>query len=229
MRLDRFLSNAKVGTRSEVKKLIRSGSVTVNGIVVKDEAYHICDKDLVQLSGTVVKPHRKVYLVFNKPAGYVSDRTEDEASIYDLIDHPYSDELQVAGRLDKDVEGLLILSNDGSFIHRIISPKWHVEKEYLVHFEGELTSQKIQAVSEGLEVGVERFKPAKIRLLTPGLLSLTIREGKYHQVKKMMKALDLRYTKIQRIRIGNITLGNLRFGEFRELSEQEIKLLFLNP
>lgn len=228
MRLDRFLSNAKMGTRSEVKKYIKSGLATVNGIVIRDESFHVSEKDVVKLDGKLVLPHRMVYIVFNKPSGYVSDRTENEACIYDLIDHPYLDELQVAGRLDKDVEGLMLLSNDGVFIHKIISPKNHVQKEYLVWFQGELTNWKIELVQKGLKTPTEQFKPAILRSIQPGLLSLTITEGKYHQVKKMMNFLDLHYTKIQRIRIGKIEIGDLKPGDFRELFEDEIKSLFLN-
>lgn len=217
-----------MGTRSEVKKLIRSGLVTVNNMVIKNEAYHVSEDDIVRLDGEIVIPHRKVYLVFNKPIGYVSDRTEDQACIYDLIDHPYSDELEVAGRLDKDVEGLMLLSNDGIFIHKLISPKHNIKKEYLVWFRGELTNQKIEIVEKGLVIGTERFKPATLRSLEPNLLSLVISEGKYHQVKKMMRALDLKYLRIQRIRIGTIELGDMKPGSFRELSEKEIKSLFLD-
>ncbi len=228
MRLDRFLSNAKMGTRSEVKKFIRSGLVSVNGVQIKDEGFHVSEKDVVELRGKIVVPHRKIYLIFNKPAGYVSDRTEDQASVYDLIDHPYLNELQVAGRLDKDVEGLLILSNDGDFIHKIISPKKHIQKEYLVWFEGELTDQKIELVEKGLKIKGEQFKPAVLKYVQPGVLSLVITEGKYHQVKKMMNFLDLKYSRIQRIRIGTIELGSLKPGDFRELSEKEINSLLLN-
>lgn len=217
-----------MGTRSEVKKLIRSGLVTVNNLVVKNEDFHVSEDDIVKLNGEIVTPHRKVYLAFNKPIGYVSDRTENQASIYDLIDHPYSDELEVAGRLDKDVEGLMFLSNDGIFIHKVISPKCHMQKEYLVWFQGDLTNQKIEIVEKGLVIGTERFKPATLRLLEPNLLSLIISEGKYHQVKKMMKALNLKYSRIQRIRIGTVELGDMKPGSFRELSEKEIRLLFLD-
>ncbi len=228
MRLDRFLSNAKMGTRNEVKKFIRSGLVTVNGIVVKNEAFHVSEKDVVRLNGKTVAAHRKVYLTFNKPAGYVSDRVEDTASVYDLLDHPYVDELQVAGRLDKDVEGLIILSNDGNFIHRVISPKNHLQKEYLVWFEGDLTIEKIRLVENGLKTGTEEFKPAVVRPIQRGLLSLIITEGKYHQVKKMMALLDLKYSRIRRVRIGNLELGELKPGDFRELSQEEVESLFLN-
>lgn len=228
MRLDRFLSNAKMGTRSEVRKLIRSGFVTVNRVVIRDEGFHISKEDVVELYGRCVLGHKMVYLAFNKPAGYVSDRSENEASVYDLFDHPYIDELQVAGRLDKDVEGLLILSNDGMFIHKIISPKYHVQKEYLVWFQGEITDEKIGVVERGLTIGIEKFKPAMLKVIKPNLLSLVISEGRYHQVKKMMKALNLNYSRIQRIRIGNIELGDIKPGNFRELSEKEVESLFLN-
>lgn len=217
-----------MGTRSEVKKLIRSGFVTVNGTVVRDEGSHISKEDTVELYGKLVLPHRMVYLALNKPVGYVSDRTENEASVYDLVDHPYIDELQVAGRLDKDVEGLVLLSNDGIFIHKIISPKYHVKKEYLVWFQGELTQEKIEVVERGLTIGTEKFKPAKLKLIKPNLLSLVISEGRYHQVKRMMKALNLNYSRIQRIRIGTIELGDMNPGDFRELSGEEIESLFLN-
>jgi len=133
VRLDRFLSNAHVGTRSEVRDYIRNGMVEVNSRVIKDPAYHVSDKDIITLDGEQVSGHRNVYILLHKPAGYVSTTSENEPSVLNLVDHPYLGELHIAGRLDKDVEGLLILTNDGDFTHKLISPKRHVEKEYYIY------------------------------------------------------------------------------------------------
>jgi 16S rRNA pseudouridine516 synthase len=225
MRLDRFLANAKIGTRSEVRKIIKKGEISVNGEIVKNISFHINETDIVEYMGKTVVPYRKIYLIFNKPAGFVSDKTNAQPSVFDLIDHPFIDQMHVAGRLDKDVEGLLILTNDGLFTHRLISPKFHVEKEYMIWFEGNLTAEKIQIVENGIVLAQNRFKPAKIKLLSSNIMTLTITEGKYHQVKKMIKIMGLTYRKIKRIRIGNINLGNMSTGNYRELDENELNEL----
>ncbi|AEH51293.1 pseudouridine synthase [Pseudothermotoga thermarum] len=229
MRLDRYLSNAKVGSRSYVKKLIREGLVKVNNVVVTDPSFEVKPEDKVFLEGNPVAPHRLVYLVFNKPAGYVSDRTDYEASIFDLIDHPYIDELHVAGRLDKDVEGMMILTNDGQFTHKLISPKYKIEKEYHVIFRGKIDQEKLSKAHQGVYIDGEKFTPKKIEVISDNLLCIVLTEGKHHEVKKILKYLGVEYEKIKRVRIGKLSLQNLEPGTFKELSEEEKQLLLLNP
>lgn len=228
-RLDRFLANAHVGTRSEVKHLIRAGLVTVNSQVIKDPSYKVSEDDKIEVEGKVVEAHRKVYIMLNKPAGYVSTTSDLERTVLALIDHPYARELHIAGRLDKDVEGLLILTNDGDFTHRIISPKKHVEKEYIIETEKPvIISEKMrQKLEKGLKLKDGTvLLPAKIRQVDDFTISITVHEGKYHQIKRMCEALGILWKKIRRIRIGRLTIGDLKLGEWRELTEEDVKKLF---
>jgi 16S rRNA pseudouridine516 synthase len=217
VRIDRFLSNSKVGSRSYVRELIRGGKITVNGSVVRDPSYKVGEKDEVYLASTRIGPHRDVYLVLNKPSGYVSSNGERD-SVVNIIDHPYKDELHCAGRLDKDVRGLLIVTNDGNFIHEIISPRKHVEKEYVVTIEGILTDEMIMKISCGVELpSGYRTKPAVIKDLGNNSISLTICEGKYHQVKDMITAIGLKWTDVRRVRIGRLVLPDIPEGKWVEL------------
>ncbi len=229
MRLDRYLSNAKIGSRSYVKKLIKGGKVKVNGKVIIDPSFKVKSEDQVFLDGELVTPHKFVYLLLNKPTGYVSDRTDYEASVFDLIDHPYCDELHVAGRLDKDVEGMLILTNDGQLTHKLISPKHAVEKEYHVVVLEHVDPKKLSEASLGVYIDGEEFHPKRIELISNNQLKIVLTEGKYHEVKKIIKYLNLNYKIIRRVRIGRLTLGDLELGTFRELTEEERNSLLLNP
>ncbi|MGC8819584.1 MAG: pseudouridine synthase [Fervidobacterium sp.] len=226
VRLDRYLANAYVGTRNEVKRIIKEGRVSVNGHVMKDSAYHVNLNDKIELDGKEILPHRKVYILLHKPSCYVSTTSENEPSVLNLIEHPYLDELHIAGRLDKDVEGLLILTNDGDFTHKLISPKKHVEKEYYIYTDVPVivTEKMQQMVLEGIEIekGLKTL-PGKITQIEEKVISITIVEGKYHQIKKMCKHLGIWWKKIVRVRIGNLQLGELKVGQWRELTEEEIK------
>lgn len=231
VRLDRFLANAHVGTRSEVRRLIKSGAVTVSGVVVTDPSFKVYPRDEVEVEGKLVAPHRKVYIALNKPAGYVSTTSDREPSVLALINHPYISELHIAGRLDKDVEGLLILTNDGEFTHRLISPKSHVEKEYLIELDGEATvDERLKRRFESgivLEDGTKTL-PARIEAVGRDVVSITLVEGKYHQIKRMCKAVGLRWKRIVRVRIGCLLLEGLGPGEWRELTTEEASQLTKN-
>lgn len=226
VRLDRFLSNAHVGTRSEVRDYIRNGMVEVNSRVVRDPAYHVSDKDIITLDGEQVSGHRNVYILLHKPAGYVSTTSENEPSVLNLVDHPYLGELHIAGRLDKDVEGLLILTNDGDFTHKLISPKRHVEKEYYIYTTKPaiVSDYMKQLVENGmiLDDGTKTM-PGKIGLISDNVISITIVEGKYHQIKKMCNVLGIEWSKIVRVRIGELQLGNLECGKWKEITSQEAR------
>ncbi|MFN6991979.1 MAG: pseudouridine synthase [Fervidobacterium sp.] len=226
MRLDRFLSNSHVGTRSEVRNYIKQKRVKVNNIIITDPSYHVTQNDIVMFDEKVIEPHRKVYIKFHKPAGFVSTTAEDEPSVLNLISHPYVSELHIAGRLDKDVEGLLILTNDGDFTHKLISPKNHVEKEYYIYFPHlvNITDKMIKQIERGLDLGHYRTLPGKLKQIDEKTISITIIEGKYHQIKLMCKFLGFtNWEKIVRIRIGNLTLGSLPKNCWLEIGEEEIK------
>jgi len=224
MRLDRFLSNSGVGTRKEVKKLIREGRVTVNGVVVTSPSFKVGELDAVEVEGRKITKPEKVYILFYKPAGYVTS-TEDPHSETIMKFLPPLKGLFPVGRLDKDAEGLLLVTTDGEFAHRVISPKRGVEKEYLVEVEGEITEEKLERLREGVLLKDGFLAKAKtVSWENKKSLRIVVTEGKYHQVKRMMAAVGLRTIKLKRIRIGGLVLPqDMSPGEFRFLSEEEVK------
>ncbi|HCF37838.1 MAG TPA: rRNA pseudouridine synthase [Thermosipho africanus] len=226
MRLDKFLSNAKVGSRKQVKKLINEKRVKVNGSIVTKPEFNVDENDKVLVDDIEIIPHHNVYIVFNKPSGFTSSKSEYERNIFEFIDHPYLDELHIVGRLDKDVEGLILITNDGNFTHKVISPKSNVEKEYIVKIEGILTKEMIEIASNGITLnnGI-KFKPAKITKIDDETISLVITEGKFHEVKLIVGFLGLKYKKIKRVRIGKLNLNdfNLNLGEWKEIDYNTAK------
>ncbi|ACB09037.1 MAG TPA: rRNA pseudouridine synthase [Thermotoga sp.] len=227
MRLDRYLSNSGVGTRKEVKKLIKQGRVTVNGRVVLDPGHPVLENDAVALDGEVVRFHKKVYILFYKPSGYVTS-TKDPHSETIMEFLPPLKGIFPVGRLDKDAEGLLIITNDGDFAHRVISPKWSVEKEYIVKVEGEVTEDKIEKLKNGVTLRDGFFAKAKcVEKLSNDTLKIVITEGKYHQIKRMTAAVGLKTVHLKRTRIGGLVLpDDMKPGEYRFLSEEEVKKVF---
>ncbi|QTA38318.1 rRNA pseudouridine synthase [Thermosipho ferrireducens] len=224
MRLDRFLSNAGIGSRKEVKKLIKCGRIKVNNKIIRHPAYYVNEEETVFLDDERVIPYHNVYIVMNKPEGFTCSKSEYEPNIFEFLIHPYLDKLHIAGRLDKDVEGLIIITNDGQFTHKVISPKSKVEKEYHVEVEGILTDKMINKVEKGivLKNGMV-FAPAKIKQLSDGMVSLVITEGKYHEVKYIIAAIGLVLKRMRRVRIGNLRLDefNLKKGQWKEIPRKK--------
>lgn len=223
------------GTRKEVKKVMKSGGVHVNGQPVKEGKYHVDpEQDIVTVFGEVVKYKRYIYLLMNKPKGVISatEDTEHE-TVIDLLLHEDAlfDPFPV-GRLDKDTEGLLLLTNDGQFSHALMSPKKHVTKTYRASIRGEVTETDIQLFREGVTLDDGYVtKPADLVILEKGIQSeieLTITEGKFHQVKRMFEAVGKKVTDLKRIKIADLALDpNLEPGTYRELKKEEWDLLFL--
>ncbi|MDN4592625.1 pseudouridine synthase [Polycladomyces subterraneus] len=232
-RLDKILSNMGYGTRKEIKKLIKAGYVTVNGEWADDPGMHVDPHDdVIEVDGERVIYRRYIYLMMNKPQGVLS-ATEDRESavVVDLLhpEHAFFEPFPV-GRLDKDTEGLLLLTNDGKLAHRLLSPKKHVPKTYYAEVEGAVTDADVEAFSRGvtLDDGY-RTLPAELNVLRSGPKSeveLTIYEGKYHQVKRMFQAVGKRVTFLKRIAMGPLPLDpSLEPGEYRELTEEEVAAL----
>jgi 16S rRNA pseudouridine516 synthase len=233
MRIDKVLANLGFGSRKEVKQLLKIGAVKVDEVVVKDAKQQIDpNKQTVTLNGETIEYKEYVYLMMNKPPGVLS-ATEDNASetVIDLLeveDQVY--EPFPVGRLDKDTEGLLLITNDGKLAHRLLSPKKHVPKTYFAVIEGEVTEQDVKAFVAGvtLEDGYET-KPGELKILKSGIRSdieLTITEGKFHQVKRMFQAVGKRVVYLQRLTMGPLKLDeSLELGEYRELTDEEIDLL----
>jgi 16S rRNA pseudouridine516 synthase len=233
LRIDKMLANMNFGSRKEVKTLLKKGSVTVNGEVVKDAKIHVdADLDDILVYGEKLAYTEFIYLMMNKPDGVIS-ATEDvvHRTVLDLLDgedrvfEPFP-----VGRLDKDTEGLLLLTNDGKLAHRLLSPKKHVPKTYYAKVDGLVTEADQQAFSEGVELDDGYVtKPAQLSILTSDEVSeieLTITEGKYHQVKRMFEAVGKRVVYLKRIRMGSLPLDErLSLGDYRHLTGEEIKNL----
>ena len=227
MRLDKFLSEAGVASRKELKTIIRQGRVSVNGTPAKKPEDKVDEnKDTVTLDGTAVKLRGQIVLMLHKPCGFVTS-TEDprDRVVMELLPEEYQDLFPV-GRLDKDTEGLLLLTNDGDLCHRLTSPRHQVEKEYFAETDGEVDEQDVAAFAEGIELrDGTKCLPAFLRKV-PGGCMVVVREGKYHQVRRMLASRGKPVTYLRRQREGGICLGDLKKGEFRLLTLEEVgKLL----
>lgn len=228
-RLDKFLCGSGACTRSQGKAILKAGRVTVDGIVERDGARKIDpDTQTVCLDGEVLGGKRRVVLMLNKPAGFVT-ATEDpvEKTVMELLP-PELRRLDVkpVGRLDKATEGLLLFTNDGDLLHRLISPKKEVPKVYYARHEGQAAQEDVQAFAVGLTLGDGTVcLPAVLVPIGPGESRITLREGKYHQVRRMMASRGLTVTYLERRQEGTLTLGDLPRGAVRELTEAEAQSL----
>ena len=232
LRLDKYLADMQVGTRSEVKQMIRKGLVTVDGLVIKKPEEKVdYESQVVTCGGVIVSYQQYEYYMLNKPAGVVS-ATEDprDQTVIDLIEDRRRKDLFPAGRLDKDTEGLLLITNDGALAHDLLSPKKHVDKKYYARIEGAVTEEDIKMFQEGVDIGEKKMTlPAVLTILRSGEeseITLTICEGKFHQVKRMFEAVGKKVTYLKRLSIGSLVLDEqLLPGEYRTLTEQELTQL----
>lgn len=228
IRLDKYLCDMGIGTRSSVKELIRKGNIKVNDMVVKSSDYKIKDSDIVLLNDNQINYQKFYYYMLNKPAGYISATTDKkEKTVMDLLGEYNRKDLFPIGRLDKDTEGLLILSNDGELSHNLLSPKKHVSKTYLVSLEVPITDEDILNIEKGVDIGEDKLTlPTNIEKKNDTELYISITEGKYHQVKRMFSAVGNKVVYLKRVAMGKLKLDDtLAPGELRPLSEQEINLL----
>ena len=225
-RLDKFLCDSGAGTRSQVKVILKAGRVTVDGKVEKDNSRKIDPaKQVICLDGEVLGGMRRCVLMLNKPEGYVT-ATEDknDKTVMELLPDGYRHlDLKPVGRLDKATEGLLLFTNDGDLLHRLISPKKEVPKIYYAKHEGTAGQADIDAFASGLTLrdGLECL-PAKLEPLGAGESLITVCEGKYHQVRRMMASRNMTVLYLERRQEGNLTLGDLPRGMTRELTDREI-------
>ena len=232
-RLDKILANSGYGTRKEVKALVKAGEVIVNGKVVKDSSIHTDPEvDTITVEGGVLEYKRYIYIMMNKPQGVISATEDDyDMTVVDLLDEKSrSFNPAPVGRLDKDTEGLLILTNDGELNHNLISPKKHVPKKYYARIDGEVTERHVEEFKEGivLEDGYCCL-PAELKVLESGAVSeimVVLYEGKFHQVKRMFQAIGCTVTYLKRIQMGRLKLDEkLKTGEYRELIKEELMML----
>ena len=228
-RLDKFLCDSGAGTRSQVKPIIKSGRVTVDGTAARDPAMKVDpQKQTVCLDGEPLGGKRRVVAMLNKPAGFVT-ATEDqtEKTVMELLPRELLlQDVKPVGRLDKATEGLLLFTNDGDLLHRLISPGKEVPKVYYAKHEGQATAEDVEAFDKGLTLrdGTVCLS-ALLEPLGPGESLITVCEGKYHQVRRMMASRGMHVTYLERRREGTLPLGNLPRGAVRELTAEEIALL----
>ena len=230
MRLDKFLSNMGKATRSEGSRLVRQGKVLVNGVTAKKSDMQIDpDTDVVTLNGAIVSYKQFTYIMLNKPEGYVS-ATDDphEKTVLDLVDpEDRRKGLFPCGRLDKNTLGLVILTNDGDSAHRLLSPKHHVSKVYRFESLSPLSEKDVSQLEKGVDIGGYFTKPCSIILTDESKGEITLTEGKYHQIKRMLEAVDNKITYLERISFGDIKLDtSLERGQWRYLTPEE-EVLFL--
>ena len=232
MRLDKYLADMNVGTRSELKRDIRKGLVTVGGSVVKDPGRNVAPgTDTVYYRGRKIEYEAYVYYMLNKPAGVIS-ATEDKKTqtVVDLLPEERRRDIFPVGRLDKDTEGLLLITNDGELAHRLLSPKYHVDKKYYARIRGRVTDEDVMAFARGIPLEDFTCMPADLLIERSGEISdvtVTIREGKFHQIKRMFEAVDKEVMYLKRLEMGSLILDEeLAPGEFRRLTEEELGSLF---
>jgi 16S rRNA pseudouridine516 synthase len=225
-RLDKFLADAGLGTRSQVKILLRAGRITVDGKTVTDGGMKIHTQQ-VCLDGETVGAARRIVVMLNKPAGFVT-ATEDpvEKTVMELLPEALRRRVKPVGRLDKATEGLLLFTDDGDLLHRLISPKKEVPKIYYARHEGQATAEDIEAFRQGLTLRDGTVcRSAKLEILGPGECLVTVCEGKYHQVRRMLASRGMPVEYLERRQEGMICLGDLPRGQIRLLTDAEIEAL----
>ena len=254
MRLDKFLSGMGAGTRTEIKKAVKAGLVTVDGAVAKDPGMQVSEDSAVTFRGEPVVYEQFVYYMMNKPAGVISASDDSrEETVVDLIDEQKRKDLFPAGRLDRDTEGLLLITNDGALAHRLLSPKHHVDKRYYAEVSGTVTEDDVQAFADGLvlpdgleclpaklevlraadddeEVSSDESSPEdishEVEFLATSEVEVVIQEGKFHQIKRMFAARGMEVLYLKRLTMGPLVLDDtLEPGEYRRLTEKELQSL----
>ncbi len=230
MRLNKFIANNSQYSRRKADALIEEGLVFVNN--QKAELGQDIDptSDTVSVKGAEISPQKeeKVYFALNKPVGYITTRHDEfnRETVMDLL--PQIPNLKPAGRLDKDSQGLLVLSNDGNFINKITHPRYECKKKYLVKIEGKITPESIQKLQQGVKIDNKKTAPAQIELISQNrelsTLKITLSEGRNRQIRKMFAIVNHPVKYLQRLQIGNIQLGNLALGKYRKLNPQEINV-----
>ena len=232
MRLDKYLADMGIGTRTEIKKYVRQGKVKIDGEVVKSPEIKVNpDVQTVSYLDQSVSYEKFEYYMLNKPAGVVSATTDEkDKTVIDLITAKKRKDLFPVGRLDKDTEGLLLITNDGELAHRLLAPKKHVDKVYYAKVKGKVTEEDVKAFKEGVSLGQgEMARPAALEILVSDGISeirLTIQEGKFHQVKRMFISVGKEVVYLKRLSMGSLVLDEkLPLGAYRPLTNKELEQL----
>ena len=233
-RLDKVLSNLGYGSRKEIKEVLKQGKVEVDGKLAKDSAMKVDpEKSIIKVEGEEINYREYIYIMLNKPQGVVSATFDNhDETVIDLLDYEYAVFKPFpVGRLDKDTEGLLIITNDGELNHRLTSPKWHVDKVYYAEIDKMVDEKDIIAFEKGITLD-DGYKclPAKLEIISASEngseIYVTIQEGKFHQVKRMFESVDKSVVYLRRISMGSLNLDeDLEEGQYRELTEEELNSL----
>lgn len=233
MRLEKFLADCGVGTRSECKTYIKKGFIQVNGEVVKNGAMQVSDKDVVSYQDKPLILYKNLYFMLHKPAGCIcATKDEEQDTVLKFFPPELAKHLIIVGRLDKDTEGLLLLTDDGAFSHKLTVPGKHVDKTYYFRAQGILPMDAEEKVAQGIDIGDDKLtRPGSILRIVRDLEQqvseayLTICEGRYHQVKRMVQAMGCEVTYLKRISIGPLSLDeSLEPGAYRALTQDELKM-----
>ena len=225
MRLDKFLVECGIGSRKEVKKLIGDRKISVNGNIVISPKENIDEnRDEIIYDGEKLEYKEFRYYILNKKAGYITavEDPRDRTVMELLPDWVIKKDLAPVGRLDKDTEGLLLLTNDGQLNHKLLSPKSHVEKTYYAELESEIGEEDILKLQEGVDIGGYITMPAKAEKIDSKKIFLTIKEGKFHQVKKMLEAVNNKVIYLKRVKFGKLELKSLELGDVKEIKIDDI-------
>lgn len=229
MRLDKMIGNSGLDTRKNIKRNAKKGAILVNGEVVKDSSYQVDPEvDEVYYMGQFVDYFENIYIMMNKPQGYLSATEDKDPTVIDLLDDFYRVlDLSIAGRLDKDTTGLLLLSTDGKFIHRVTSPNSNIEKTYIAKTRDPIDESLIDIFKEGVYIKEDDYtaRSAKLEILGDNEAKVTVTEGKFHLVKRLFSNSGNEVVDLKRVAIGDLELdSHLGLGEYRELSDSEVDL-----
>ncbi len=229
MRLDKLLTHLGVASRSGAREVLKAGRVRVNGEAVRDAAFQVEVDDKVLLDGKLLDTRLSRHLLLHKPAGVLTAKEDNrQKTVMDLLPPEYTSlGCMPVGRLDKDTTGLLILTTDGELAHRLIAPERHVDKVYIATVDGCLSDADVEKFAEGIPLKDFTCLPAKLEILSPNVGRVTVREGKYHQIKRMFGAVGKPVTELHRQRFGPLPLEDgMHPGEYRELTDDEIAALY---
>ncbi|MDO5047667.1 MAG: pseudouridine synthase [Anaerococcus sp.] len=229
MRLDKMIGNAGLDTRKNIKRMAKKGAIRVNGEIVKDTSIKVDpNKDEVYYMDIFVDYFENIYLMMNKPSGYLSATEDPEPTVIDLLDDFYQNlDLSIGGRLDKDTTGLLLLSTDGKFIHRVTSPNSNIFKTYEVETRDKIDPSLVEIFEKGVYIKEDDYtaRPAKLKILEDKKAIVKVSEGKFHLVKRLFSNNGNEVVSLKRLAIGELFLdSHLDYGEYRELSEKEVDL-----